>query len=69
MYHFDISSGASPEAVTVKVAPLEPYEGAGLPWRVKALEAPFVKSTLMEVPKAGSAGQLEAVRGLQVLKV
>ena len=48
--------GESPCCATVNSAPFDPY--ATLPVGVKRLEAPEVKSTSIDFPSAGSAGQL-----------
>ena len=64
MYHFDISSGESPDFATVKEAPLESY--VGLPCGVKESDAPAVKSILTAFPSAGFGGQLPPCKGLQV---
>lgn len=50
-----MSWGASPDLATVKETPFESY--VGLPSVVKELTEPFVKSTLMDFPKAVSGGQ------------
>lgn len=55
-YHFEMTCGESPPRATVKAAPSEPYVVA--PVDVKESEAPEVKSTLTERPRAESGGQL-----------
>ena len=51
-----VNWGASPDFATVKDTPPGPYVGD--PEAVKELTDPLVKSTLIDVPKAVSAGQV-----------
>lgn len=64
MYHFDVMVGASPALETVNSAPWEPY--VGLLVDVNWSDSPLVKSIVRDLPRAGSAGQLDCVVGLQV---
>lgn len=56
MYHFDAMRGESPACATENEAPFGPY--VGLPWGVKELDCPEVKSMLTDLPSAVSGGQL-----------
>ena len=67
MYHFDVNCGESPDLATVNEAPLESY--VGLPWGVKESDAPFVKSTVTDLPRAGSAGQLPVHPLVSILRL
>lgn len=58
MYQFDVRVGASPGCPIEKEAPLE--SNVGLPLAVKSEGMPFVKSTVVDFPKAGSAEQVPA---------
>ena len=55
-----MSWGASPDFAIVKETPFEEYVGS--PEVVKELTEPCVKSTLMDFPRAVSAGQEAAWR-------
>ena len=67
MYQFETTVGASPPAATVKAAPVE--SKVGLFWLVNSFEDPLVKSTYIDLPSAGSAGQLDCTKGSHLLHV
>ena len=66
MYQSEIRVGESPDFATVNLAPEESY--VGLPLVLKASDCPLVKSIVVDLPRAGSAGHV-CLRGLQVVNV
>ena len=57
MNHFEFRPGESPDFATANDAPLESYVGPD-PTGRNSPEAPRVKSILIDLPRAGSAGQV-----------